>query len=63
MATQRIERRQAAILAADIAGYNMLMGADEEGTLAQVKAHRCEMIDPKISEHRARMSRRPGRAF
>ena len=39
MATQRSERRLAAILAADIAGYSRLVGADEEGTLAQMKGH------------------------
>ena len=48
----RIERRLAAILAADIAGYSRLMGADEEGTLFQLKARRPTLIDPKITEHR-----------
>jgi adenylate cyclase len=38
--TQQVERRLAAILAADVAGYNKLMGADEEGTLSSLKAHR-----------------------
>jgi class 3 adenylate cyclase len=47
----RIERRLAAILAADVAGYSRLMGADEEGTLAQLKAPRRAMVDPKIIEH------------
>jgi adenylate cyclase len=42
LATERVERRLAAILAADIAGYGWLMGADEEGTLARLKAHRSE---------------------
>jgi adenylate cyclase len=60
LATQRIERRLAAILFADIAGYSRLMGADEEGTLAQVKAHRRELIDPKISEHRGRIVKTTG---
>ena len=46
MARQRIERRLAAILAADVAGYSRLMGADEEGTLAQLNTHRRELIDP-----------------
>jgi TolB-like protein/class 3 adenylate cyclase len=55
LATERVERRLAAILAADIAGYSRLMGADEEGTLARVKAHRRELIDPKIGEHRGRI--------
>jgi TolB-like protein/class 3 adenylate cyclase len=60
LATQRIERRLAAILAADVAGYSRLMGADEEGTLARLKAHRRELIDPKISEHRGRIVKTTG---
>ena len=46
---QPVERRLAAILAADVAGYSRLMGADEEGTLERLKAHRRELVDPKIS--------------
>ena len=46
LATARIERRLAAILAADVAGYSRLMGADEEGTLARLKALRREVADP-----------------
>jgi adenylate cyclase len=57
---ESIERRLAAILAADIAGYSRLMGADEEGTLARLKAHRRELIDPKISEHRGRIVKTTG---
>jgi TolB-like protein/class 3 adenylate cyclase/tetratricopeptide (TPR) repeat protein len=60
LATQRIERRLAAILAADIAGYSRLMGADEEDTLARLKAHRRELIDPKIGEHRGRLVKTTG---
>ena len=60
MVRQRIERRLAAILAADIAGYSRLMGADEEGTLAQLNAHRRELIDPKVSEHRGRIVKTTG---
>ena len=56
----RIERRLAAILAADVAGYSRLIGADEEGTLARLKAHRHELIDPKIAEHRGRMVKTTG---
>src|SRR6185312_17517046 len=52
-------RRLAAILAADVAGYSRLMGADEEGTLKRLKALRRELIDPKIAAHRAASSRRP----
>src|SRR5437762_13780255 len=49
---ERVERRLAAILAPDVAGYSRLMGADEEGTLAALKAIRRELGDPKIAEHR-----------
>jgi len=45
-------RRLTAILAADVAGYSRLMGSDEEGTLARLKALRRELADPKIKEHR-----------
>jgi class 3 adenylate cyclase len=48
-------RRLAAILAADVAGYSRLMGADEEGTLERLKAHRGQLIDPKITEHHGRI--------
>jgi class 3 adenylate cyclase/pimeloyl-ACP methyl ester carboxylesterase len=60
MAEHRIERRLAAILAADVAGYSRLMGLDEEGTLARLKAHRRALIDPKIAEHRGRMVKTTG---
>jgi class 3 adenylate cyclase len=60
LATERVECRLAAILAADVAGYSRLMGADEEGTLARLKAHRRELIDPKISEHRGRIVKTTG---
>jgi class 3 adenylate cyclase len=45
-------RRLAAILAADVAGYSRLMGADEEGTLERLKVLRAEVIDPNIASHR-----------
>jgi len=60
MAEARVERRLAAILTADVAGYSRLMGADEEGTLAALKACRRELIDPKIAEHRGRMVKTTG---
>jgi adenylate cyclase len=60
LATGRVERRLAAILAADVAGYSRLMGADEEGTLAQLKALRRELSDPKIKEHRGRIVKTTG---
>jgi adenylate cyclase len=53
-------RRLAAILAADVAGYSRLMGADEEGTLNRLKAHRRELIDPKITEHHGRIVKTTG---
>jgi pentatricopeptide repeat protein len=56
----RVERRLAAILAADVAGYSRLMGADEEGTLAALKAIRRELGDPKIAEHRGRIVKTTG---
>jgi adenylate cyclase len=54
-------RRLAAILAADVAGYSRLMGADEEGTLAQLKALRRELTDLKIKEHHGRIVKTNGR--
>ena len=50
MVGARVERKLTAILAADVAGYSRLIGADEEGTLARLKAHRREVIDPKIAK-------------
>jgi class 3 adenylate cyclase len=58
--SERVARRLTAILAADVAGYSRLMGADEEGTLAQLKAHRRALVDPKITEHRGRIVKTPG---
>ena len=56
-------RRLAAILAADVAGYSRLMGADEEGTHERLKAHLRELIDPKIAEHRGRTVKNTGDGF
>jgi TolB-like protein/class 3 adenylate cyclase len=53
-------RRLTAILAADVAGYSRLMGADEEGTHERLKAHRRELVDPKIAEHHGRMVKTTG---
>jgi adenylate cyclase len=55
-----MERRLAAIFAADVAGYSRLIGADEEGTLARLKAHRRELIDPTIAEHQGRIVKTTG---
>jgi adenylate cyclase len=57
---ERVERRLTAILAADVVGYSRLIGADDEGTLAQLKAHHNELIGPKISEYRGRIVRTTG---
>ena len=53
-------RRLAAILAADVAGYSRLIGADEEGTLNRLRSIRAEVIDPKITEHRGRIVKTTG---
>ena len=53
-------RRLAAILAADVAGYSRLMGADEEGTHARLQACRRELVDPKIGEHSGRIVKNTG---
>jgi TolB-like protein len=55
-----VERKLVTILAADVAGYSRLMGADEEGTLDRLKAHRRELIDPKIAEHHGRIVKTTG---
>jgi len=60
MSGERVERRLAAILAADVAGYSRLMGEDEEGTLAALRAVRRELADPKIAEHRGRIVKTTG---
>src|ERR1700679_2698278 len=60
MTTARVDRRLAAILAADVAGYSRLMGADEEGTLARLKACRKALVDPKIAEYRGRIVKTTG---
>jgi TolB-like protein/class 3 adenylate cyclase/cytochrome c-type biogenesis protein CcmH/NrfG len=58
--TATATRRLAAILAADVAGYSRLMGADEEGTLNRLKAHRRQLVDPKISEYHGRIVKTTG---
>jgi adenylate cyclase len=57
---KRVERRLAAVMAADVAGYSRLMGADEEGTLGKLKALRKALVDPKIVEHRGRIVKTTG---
>ena len=60
MEEERVERRLAAIFCADVVGYSRLMGADEEKTLAALKAHRRELIDPLIDQHRGRIFKTTG---
>jgi adenylate cyclase len=60
MNSDRVERRLAAVMAVDVAGYSRLMGTDEEGTLAALKAIRRELGDPKIKEHRGRIVKTTG---
>lgn len=60
MDDQRAERKLAAILAADVAGYSRLMNLDEEGTLRRLKAHLGELVEPRIAEHRGRIVKRTG---
>src|SRR6476619_3775627 len=57
---ERVERRLAAVLAADVAGYSRLMGLDEEGTLAQLKSCRKTLVDPAIAAHRGRIVKTTG---
>ena len=60
MAAERVERRLAAVLAADVAGYSRLMGTDEVGTLTALKAHRREIVDPSIAAHNGRIVKTTG---
>src|SRR6201982_652037 len=56
-------RRLVAILAAEVAGYSALMGADEEGTHERLKAHLGELVNPKIAKHRGRIVKNTGDGF
>ena len=60
MTDGRVERRLAAILAADVAGYTRLMGIDEVGTLTALKAHRRDILDPAIATHGGRIVKTTG---
>jgi TolB-like protein/class 3 adenylate cyclase len=60
LSAERVERRLAAILAADVAGYSRLMERDEAGTLARLKTLRRDLIDPKIAEHKGRIVKTTG---
>ena len=52
---EKVKRRLAAIVSADVVGYTRLMRADEEGTLARFRAHRTELVEPKIAEYKGRI--------
>ena len=56
----RVERRLAAILAADVVGYSRLMGMDEAGTLARLRSVRRDLVDPKITNHKGRIVKTTG---
>jgi adenylate cyclase len=60
LASEHVERRLRAILAADVAGYSRLTGLDEEGTHARLEDHLHSLVDPKISEHRGRVVKNTG---
>ena len=60
MAEERVQRRLAAILAADVVGYSRLMGVDEEGTRTRFNSHLSELIKPTIAEHRGRIVKEMG---
>jgi adenylate cyclase len=60
LAEERVQRRLAAVLAADVAGYSRLMGLDEEGTLTRLKALRKGLVDPAIASHRGRIVKTTG---
>jgi TolB-like protein/class 3 adenylate cyclase len=60
LASKRLDRRLSAVLAADVAGYSRLVGADEEGTIGQLKAHRAALFDAKLAEHHGRLVKTTG---
>jgi class 3 adenylate cyclase len=60
LGAERVDRRLAAILAADVVGYSRLMGQDDAGTLARLRVHRRDLIDPKVTEHRGRVVKTTG---
>ena len=60
LTSERVERRLAAVLAADVARYSRLLGANEEGTLSRLKAVRKDLVDPAIASHRGRIVKTTG---
>ena len=63
MTGERVERRLAAILAADVAGFSALMERDEEGTYSRIGSLRREVIEPRLSEHQGRLIKTTGDGF
>ena len=63
LASERVERRLAAILAADVVGYSRLIGADEAGTLAAFKTIKSELFDPTTAAHNGRLVKTTGDGF
>jgi class 3 adenylate cyclase len=60
LASERLERRLTAILAADVAGYSRLTGLNDEGTHLELRAHLASVLNPKIAEHRGRVVKNTG---
>jgi class 3 adenylate cyclase len=60
VSSERVKRRLAAVLAADVAGYSRLIGRDEEGTLAKLKTFRKILVDPTIAVHRGHIVKTTG---
>jgi adenylate cyclase len=63
VAENSVQRRLAAIMAADVVGYSRLVGQDEDGTLAAIRRLRAEVIEPKITEHHGRLFKTTGDGF
>ena len=63
MEGERVKRRLAAVLAADVAGYSRLMGADEEGTHLRLTAYLRELVEPSVRRHRGRIVKNTGDGF
>ena len=63
MTEERVERRLAAVLAADVAGFSRLSGTDEEGVLARLRALRAEVINPEVVAHNGRVFKHTGDGF
>jgi adenylate cyclase len=60
VSAEQVDRRLAAVLAANVVGYSRLMGEDEAGTLSRLRTHRRELINPKIAEHKRRIVKTTG---